>query len=265
MTVQRKKHWEKYWTEFSVDAATRATYFLTAQIASNFIQASFGKGKLCILDLGCGRGDIARLLYSFLSQSGYNVRIIGVDISAKALYIFCESNAHNLCAVLGDASRLPFRDEIFDVVVSFGYASVASYMVSEIQREIHRILKPTGILICDFRNILSLYFVLLKPHWIFKHFRRFLGFEKPSYHFGTLGIKRYFAQFHLNLRKVVFTNSFPPVSADSLEKLLKNFDRLVNRMRLGRLLGRISIAAFEKGFASRKPEKTLSPSFEFEV
>jgi 2-polyprenyl-6-hydroxyphenyl methylase / 3-demethylubiquinone-9 3-methyltransferase len=62
-----------------------------------------------LLDVGCGAG----LLAPHLAGRGY--RHVGVDLSATAVV---QAADHGVIAVRGDVTRLPFRDEAFDVVVA---------------------------------------------------------------------------------------------------------------------------------------------------
>jgi len=249
MVFNRKYHWEKYWEKYSIDVARRATHVRSAQIGSNLIEYYFRnkQNELRILDLGCGSGNITRLLHDFLSEKGYKVYVTGIDISENALKKFGREYINSLSAILGDASRLPFHSKYFDAVVSFGYGSVASYYAPQIQHEIHRILKPSGILISDFRNILSLYFLVLKPYHVIKMAWRFLGFgKKVPYFFSELGIRKYFAKSGFKLCGITFTNTFPPLSTFFSESTLIRFDMFTHKTPLGRLLGRIFIALFVK-------------------
>lgn len=64
------------------------------------------------LDLACGEGRISRLL----KQRGH--RVTGVDASPTMLR-FAADHEDAQPAACGDATRLPFRDETFDLVVAY--------------------------------------------------------------------------------------------------------------------------------------------------
>lgn len=92
-----------------------------------------------ILDLGCGRGRLAAPLQA---QSAHYV---GVDIDPTVLreLIATAANPRGINVVRASASRLPFRDGVFDVVVAIRvYHRIAS--PSAFLEETNRVLRPRG-------------------------------------------------------------------------------------------------------------------------
>jgi len=95
-----------------------------------------------ILDIGCNCGDLMKL---YLSEQ----KAVGVDISIKSLKL-----AENLVAadfVLGDATALPLRNDVFDCAVcseSLYYLDQPELLV----REAFDKLKPGGKFIVVFSN-----------------------------------------------------------------------------------------------------------------
>ena len=92
------------------------------------------------LDLCCGTGDMARAL----RKQAPGATIVGVDFSrgmltrGKAKFV-----QHKIAPVEGDALRLPFPDETFDVVVSaFGFRNLVNYDAG--LRESYRVLRSHG-------------------------------------------------------------------------------------------------------------------------
>ena len=63
-----------------------------------------------ILDVGCGTGELTRVL---ASESDANAEVVGVDADRRLLDVSSES----VPAVAGDALRLPFADDSVDCVV----------------------------------------------------------------------------------------------------------------------------------------------------
>lgn len=102
-----------------------------------------------ILDIATGTG---RSLIA-LGKRGYNV--IGVDITMAMLAIAQkrveELQIQSISLTQGDAINLPFKDESFDAVVCTRFLHIMPY---ETQRffidEMGRVLKPNGLLICEF-------------------------------------------------------------------------------------------------------------------
>lgn len=66
------------------------------------------KGKL--LDAGCGTG---RWLYGLYNK---NIEIYGLDINIKLLKLI----NYNIPTILGDIRKMPFKNETFDTIISYG-------------------------------------------------------------------------------------------------------------------------------------------------
>ncbi|WP_429885125.1 class I SAM-dependent methyltransferase [Geoalkalibacter halelectricus] len=93
-----------------------------------------------VLDLGCGAGAYSRVL----GKAGF--RVVGVDfawlVAGQARKRTTEGAVDY---VSGDATCLPFADDLFDHVVCIGlFQSLHKHR--EAMREIHRVLKPGGVL-----------------------------------------------------------------------------------------------------------------------
>lgn len=97
------------------------------------------QGRGILLDVACGGG----LLAPHVRDKGYHH--VGVDIGDSATRIAKE---HGVDTVRGDVLRLPVRDHAADVVVAgevFEHVRDLDGMV----REIARVLRPGGTLVCD--------------------------------------------------------------------------------------------------------------------
>jgi SAM-dependent methyltransferase len=88
------------------------------------------------LDLGCGEGRVGRVL----QKLGYAVT--GVD-AAPTMVQLAASYGPAPPAVVGDAAALPFRDEIFDLVVAYMSLHDMDAMPQAVA-ETARVLKPGG-------------------------------------------------------------------------------------------------------------------------
>jgi ubiquinone/menaquinone biosynthesis C-methylase UbiE len=97
-----------------------------------------GRSPLRILDIGCGTGA----LMDDLAGRGHEVW--GLDISEEALK-FCRMRGHEK-VYLGDAARLPFADQRFDVVTAIG---VIEHLDDDeiFLREVARILRPQACVV----------------------------------------------------------------------------------------------------------------------
>ena len=92
-----------------------------------------------LLDLACGAG----LLAPHVAGRGY--RHVGLDLSPTALP---QARAHGVVPVRGDVLRLPFADEVADVVVAgevLEHVAAPAVLVAEACR----VLRPGGTLVLD--------------------------------------------------------------------------------------------------------------------
>lgn len=104
-----------------------------------------------VLDACTGTGELAVELVKNMGPRG---SLVGVDFCPKMLDIAREKmnsneNPHpkNVSFVLGDAKRLSFQDDSFDLVtVGFGMRNIPDTIAA--LREVHRVLKPGGRFTC---------------------------------------------------------------------------------------------------------------------
>lgn len=99
---------------------------------------TIGKKSLNILDAGCGTGMLAKKLQAL-------GRVTGVDISPEAIKY---SRQRGVNARLASITKLPFKDNTFDLVVSVDvlYHQKVNNDTKAFS-ELKRVLKPEGILI----------------------------------------------------------------------------------------------------------------------
>lgn len=102
-----------------------------------------------ILDVCCGTGDWTITLAQQINRTGH---VTGLDFSASMLTVAKEkiTDLHlnsKVSLMQGDAMRLPFRDNQFDIVtIGFGLRNVSNALIA--LQEMWRVLKPGGQLIC---------------------------------------------------------------------------------------------------------------------
>jgi 2-polyprenyl-6-hydroxyphenyl methylase / 3-demethylubiquinone-9 3-methyltransferase len=93
-----------------------------------------------LVDAACGGGLMAPYV------GGY--RHVGVDVSASAVAV---AAAHGVEVVRGDVTALPLADGIADVVVAGEIFEHVGDLDAAV-REVARVLKPGGLLVCDTIN-----------------------------------------------------------------------------------------------------------------
>jgi arsenite methyltransferase len=97
-----------------------------------------------VLDLGCGAGTDSLVAAQMVGPEG---RVVGIDMTAE-MVAKAQSSARamgmtNVEFVEGEAERLPFADESFDVAVSNGVIDLIPDK-DRVFGELHRVLRPGG-------------------------------------------------------------------------------------------------------------------------
>jgi demethylmenaquinone methyltransferase / 2-methoxy-6-polyprenyl-1,4-benzoquinol methylase len=122
---------------------------------------SFAGPSTHALDLACGTGDIAFGLHA------RGARTVGLDITPRMVEIAqAKSSGTGPHFLVGDMMALPFPDASFDVVTA-GYGIRNVPVIAPALREIHRVLRPGGMLLSlDFNRpsnafVLAVYIVYL--------------------------------------------------------------------------------------------------------
>ncbi len=126
-------------------------HYVWKRIALHLLNAKTGAR---ILDLCGGTGDLA---VSAKKRVGPDGRVVLCDINREMMKVGKAKSSHSairraLDYVQGDAEQLPFPDEFFDgAVVGFGIRNLTDMIQGF--REMHRILKPGGSMVClEFSN-----------------------------------------------------------------------------------------------------------------
>jgi demethylmenaquinone methyltransferase / 2-methoxy-6-polyprenyl-1,4-benzoquinol methylase len=138
------------------------------RLVAGTLQPSLKEGAR-VLDVACGTGDLSLVL-----ASAGQARVVGLDFCRPMLEIArrkAVEGARAVPFVEGDALRLPFADETFDVVtIAFGLRNLAG--VYEGLRELRRILRPGGRVailefstpvVPGFRALFRFYFTRVLP------------------------------------------------------------------------------------------------------
>ena len=97
-----------------------------------------------VLDLGSGAGTDSLVAAQMVGEQGH---VTGIDMTpamlAKARSAAAEMSLSNVEFVEGEAERLPFPDESFDVVISNGVIDLIPDK-DAVFAELHRVLVPGG-------------------------------------------------------------------------------------------------------------------------
>lgn len=153
------------------------------------------------LDLCCGTGDVA------LALAHRGAQVVGLDFSEAMLEVANRrlaktgESSQRLVFIHGDALRVPFADESFDVVtISYGLRNLAS--VGEGLREMWRVARPGGrLLILDFGKPeqafwRAAYFAYLRG--LVPWFGRVFAGNKKAYAYILESLEHYPAQRGVN-------------------------------------------------------------------
>ena len=141
---------------------------------------SFGGAAGIVLDAGCGNGNL--LLRALEKENGAKAKkaapkvatkFVGMDFSRNMLRRAASraAEAHGAKGDVGEdffqgsVTRLPFRDQSFDWLVSSGVLTCLPSPVDAANalKEFHRVLRPGGMLVVDFFNSAS-HFTLVRKH-----------------------------------------------------------------------------------------------------
>jgi ubiquinone/menaquinone biosynthesis C-methylase UbiE len=201
--TQKKRASEAYFQEIE-DRRYRFHYHLRGLFSA--LKGSHGK----LLEVGCGIGvDSIQL-----AKCGFDV--IAVDLTENALGVAREFAGHRGVSIdfrLGNAERLDFPDETFDIVYSFGVLHHTPDIEKAVA-EVRRVLKPGGtahVMLYHRDSLVNLVHRLLR-----------LPYESPRnrkddcpvvYTFSRRGARKLFSEFsYVSVRaQYPFTFGFGPL------------------------------------------------------
>ena len=107
----------------------------------DYVASQISIDGLSVLEVGSGRGGGA----SFVARYHNPKSIVGMDFSKTAISLSTtlHKNIKNLSFKNGDAEKIPFPDNSFDVILnvesSHCYGNMANFIA-----EVYRVLKPNG-------------------------------------------------------------------------------------------------------------------------
>lgn len=111
----------------------------TIERFQNLIEFADVKENQNFLEVGCGAGAV-----SVYCAENYPFTVTGVDVDPEQIALArSEAGALDIQFMEADATRLPFEDERFDIVLSFGVTHHIADWLGAL-KEIARVLKPNG-------------------------------------------------------------------------------------------------------------------------
>ena len=140
-TEANRTYWDRRWSQ-SVEDADKFEDLTIYPIryAENVVKQKKGK----ILEIGCGLGRLVKH-YSNLGRE-----VVGIERSKVAVDKI-QAKSPNLAVYTGDALKLEFDDNSFEIILAFGvYHNFESGLEMGI-REVARILKPEGHFVISMR------------------------------------------------------------------------------------------------------------------
>ncbi len=163
-------------------------YVLHLMHQSDYERAQKLVGGKIVLDLGCNSGYGTHLLSQTCN------RVTGADVSPEAIKTANAKYHHdNLSFQLIDGISLPFESASFDVISSFQVVEhIADY--DAYFSEIHRVLKPDGILLLTTPNAAIRVKPGAKP-WNPFHTHEFRGDELKKFLLNYFPLVRVLGQF----------------------------------------------------------------------
>ncbi len=106
------------------------------------VLAKYGHNPKKVLDLGCGTGEAEQILCKQFD------RIVGIDLSEGMIGEAKKKTLDNCEFRQADATRLPFPDQHFDLVLSFAlFHHLAENQLEQVISEAARVTRKSGMLL----------------------------------------------------------------------------------------------------------------------
>lgn len=136
LAYDRAKFWQDYWREHGIDHAE----FHDLGMYPIAMTLRYVRSDHAILECGCGAGRVVRHLHS----RGFD--IVGLEYDAKIVGDLKQCDPE-LRLVEGDASRMPFSDNSFDVSLCYGTIGTMHTGMASALMELRRVTRPGGTVV----------------------------------------------------------------------------------------------------------------------
>lgn len=107
--------------------------------------------KFSVLDVGCGSGELLRMVAEFAARGNRETRLIGLDLNpiSSSTTRKWSRDFPEIVSVQGDALRLPFADDIFDYAISsLFFHHLTDDQIVVVLREMSRVARR-GVVVVD--------------------------------------------------------------------------------------------------------------------
>ena len=168
------------------------------KIESSFLKKaikSLKKDNIKILDVACGTGRMLRGIFSIKKDIEY----YGIDTSKEMIKHLKEkakklSVEKNVKIKIGDAEKMPFKEESFDIVYSFHLLwHLEKEGQEKIIKEMLRVCKNEGVIIFD----------ILNKNFVWERIKKFLRKEtKEIYKLSIKDIKNIIKSDNFKIEKL---------------------------------------------------------------
>jgi ubiquinone/menaquinone biosynthesis C-methylase UbiE len=110
-----------------------------------------GLSHFSVLDVGCGSGELLRIIADFAAGSDREALLTGIDLNpiSSTTTQTLSRDYSTISTVQGDALRLPFADDSFDYAISsLFFHHLLDHQIVDVLREMSRVSRR-GIVVID--------------------------------------------------------------------------------------------------------------------
>lgn len=217
MTINLDKDLEWGFPEYHANSREQ---FAKNREIRKFLRPIFNlQGNEIILDLGCGIGTLGKLIAPFLKNNGV---IIGIDKSPELIKFGNEHWARRASIRLevGNAYNIPYSDNFFDVVASFGLFEYISNL-KQVLSEVMRVLKHPGKLITIQVNVKEFNLSPWHPKYAGFYYDLVKGMELAGVDLDLTRLYDFCELNNLNLERFVFPGEYQTVISEGFIKLVE--------------------------------------------